>query len=269
MGWETKLQLPGKKRWFYGWEWEKGTYNSEDTMIKKHALAGLTLLLAVSLLLGACSAQPPVVPTATVDANAIYTQAAATVQAGIAQTEAARPTTAPTQTPAPTNTVVDPTLAAGLTATAKAVLQPPSGPTATLAPGMPTATKAFALPTATLKVVAPAPAKTGDKAELSGQSPSDGTSIPKSASFDMNIVLKNVGTTTWSTRYALVYYAGDQLGSPNDFNMPHEVKPGETVKLVFPMTTPDSTGKKKIIWAVRNADGVNFYDLWLEINVTD
>lgn len=239
-------------------------------MTKKHALAGLSLLLAASLLISACSAQPPVAATETVDANAIYTQAAATVQAGIAQTEAAKPTTAPTQTPAPTNTVVvDPTLAAGLTATAKAVLQPPSGPTATLAPGQPTPTKAFVLPTATLKVVAPAPAKTGDKAELSGQSPSDGTSIPKSASFDMTIVLKNVGTTTWSTRYTLVYYAGDQLGSPSDFNMPNEVKPGETVKLVFPMKTPDSTGKKKIIWAVRNGDGMNFYDLWLEINVTD
>ena len=67
-------------------------------MIKKNILAGLIVLVAGSLLLGACSAQQTPTAVPTVDANAIYTQAAQTVQAGMAQTEAAQPAT-PTTPP--------------------------------------------------------------------------------------------------------------------------------------------------------------------------
>ena len=51
--------------------------------------------------------------------------------------------------------------------------------------------------------------------------------------------------------------------------MPKKVKPGEMVKLVFPLKAPNSTGDKSIIWAVRNADGVNFYPLYLKLNITE
>ena len=125
------------------------------------------------------------------------------------------------------------------------------------------------IPTATSAVVAPPPAATGDKAELSGQTPTDGTSVPKNATFTTTIVLTNVGTTTWTTAYQLVFFAGDRMGSPNDFNMPHEVKPNETVRLVFDMKADGSAGQKRTIWAVQNAEGRNFYDLWLDITVTD
>jgi len=237
-------------------------------MTKKHTLAGLLILVAGSLFIAACSGQPPATTAPTIDANLIYTQAAETVQAGIAQTEASKPTVAPTQTQAPTNTT-DPNISIMLTATAQSVQ--PGAATATLAPGAPTlaATQALGLPTATKAVVAPPPKATGDKAELAGQTPSDGSNIQKSASFDATIVLKNVGTTTWTTKYALVFYAGDKMGSPTDFQIPHEVKPNETVRLVFEMKASDSVGKKKTIWALRNADGVNFYDMWLEMNVTN
>lgn len=239
-------------------------------MTKKHTLAALLILVAGSLLIAACSGQPPATTVPTVDANLIYTQAAETVQAGMAQTEAAKPTEAPTMTVAPTNTV-DPTIAANMTATAQSVQPGAATPTVgSTTPGAPTvaATQQFVLPTATIAVVAPVK-NTGDKAELAGQSPSDGSSIDESATFDMTIVLKNVGTTTWTTKYALVFYAGDRMGSPKDFQLPNEVKPNESVTLRFEMKASDSEGKKKTIWALRNADGVNFYELWLEMNVTD
>lgn len=246
-------------------------------MTKKHTLAGLLLLVAGSLIFVACSSPQGTPAAATLDPNVIYTQAAETVQAGIAQTAAANPTTPPTATIAPTNTI-DPAIAAALTQTAQAVLQPGAA-TATLAPGQPTRTlaagvntpivPAATLPVATSAVVAPPPKATGDKAELIAQSPNDGTNIPKSASFDVVLTLKNTGTTTWSTSYTLVYYAGDRMGSPKDFNMPHAVKPGETVKLNFAMKAPSSSGSKKIIWAVQNANAVNFYPLYMELNITD
>lgn len=236
-------------------------------MSKKYILAGLNLLVA-GLLVAACSGAPAQTAAPTIDANLIYTQAAQTVEAGQAQTLAAKPTEAPTATIAPTNTV-DPTTVAYMTATAQAVQ--PGAATPTLAAGQatPIGTPIVSLPTATLAVVAKPPAASGDKAELVGQNPGDGSRIQKSASFDMTIVLKNVGTTTWTKKYSLVFYAGDRMGSPKDFNMPHEVKPGETVNLTFGMKASDSKGDKKTIWAVRNADGMNFYDLWLEMKVID
>jgi hypothetical protein len=240
-------------------------------MTKKQTLIGLIILVAASLLIAACSGPQATPEIPTVDANTIYTQAAETVQAGFSQTEAANPTAEPTQPPAATNTM-EPETVSGMTATANAILQPAAVASPTLSAGQPTlalATAAVGLPTATSAVVAPPPQATGDKAELSGQTPTDGTNIQKNASFTTTIVLKNIGTTTWTPSYALTFYAGDQMGSPKDFNMPHDVKPNESVRLVFDMKASDSTGSKRTIWAVRNADGVNFYDLWLETNVTD
>lgn len=244
-------------------------------MTKQKVLAGFTILVIGTLLLTACGGPQATPAVPTVDANAIYTQAAQTVEANMAQNPAVvQPTETAAPTAAPTNTM-DPTNVFAMTATMKAV-QPGSATTPdgsqTPAAGQPTATKAttkLTLPTATKAVVAAPPKTTGDKAELNSQSPKDGFKIQKNASFDMHIVLKNTGTTTWSTKYTLVFYAGDQMGSPSDFNMPNEVKPGEMVTLVFTMTAPDSTGKKKTIWAMRNADGANFYDMWLDSEVTE
>lgn len=245
-------------------------------MTKQKILAGLFILVMASLVISACAGTQTAAPTAQPeDANAIYTQAAQTVEANATMTAAVMPsnTPAPTDMPtaAPTNTL-DPTNAAMLTATVQAIQ--PGGATVTpaLAGGQATPTLKVTLaglPTATSAVVAAPPKATGDKVELNSQSPKDGIKVQKNASFDMNIVLKNTGTTTWSTKYALVFYAGDRMGSPTDFQMPNEVKPGELVKLTFTLTAPDTTGKKRTIWAVRNGDGVNFYELWLDTEVTD
>lgn len=245
-------------------------------MQKKYWIAGL-LLTAISLVMVACSgSNQPANSTATVDANAIYTQAAETVQAEMSLTEAAQPTATETPTVAPTSTI-DPTQAAAFTATTNAVLQPASNttPAAQTTPGAagtgtPTGQPtAYKLPTATSAVVATSAPSTGDKATLTAQAPADGTNMPKSASFDMHLTLKNTGTTTWTTAYRLAFFAGERMNSPADFNLPHDVKPGESVTLVFTLTAPDSAGEKTIIWVMQNADGANFYPVYLKLNVTE
>ena len=245
-------------------------------MINKHIHTGLLILVAASLLMAACST-PQATPSAapTVDANAIYTQAAQTVQAGQAQTQAAKPPTqAPTQAAATPTVTMDPNMAAGLTATAKAVLGPgaASGPTATLQPGAPTPTQGkitpLVLPTATKAVVQP-PASTGDKCEWVFNSPADNTSIPRNSSFDASIRVKNIGTTTWDNRYALRYYAGDKMGAPSDFVVQHAVKPNEAYDFNFPMKAPDSTGKKEVLLVVQNPDGRNMCFINMPLNITD
>ncbi len=242
-------------------------------MTKKHFHAGLILLLAGSILMTACSAQQTPTAAPAIDTNAIYTQAAQTVQAGLAQTPLP-----PTFTPAPTETqaftpTMDPNQALALTATAQIVQ--PGGATATTDPQQPAATNAV-IPTATTaaviiptttQAVVTQPKTTGDKAELVGQVPGDGSEIPPSASFDVSLTFKNTGTTTWTKQYALKFYAGDRMGSPNDVVMTKEVAPGDSITLVFPMKADDKTGGKKTIWVLQNAEGVNFYSLWLETKV--
>jgi hypothetical protein len=246
-------------------------------MTKKNIYAGLTFLIACSLLMAACSPQATPAAAPTIDANMIYTQAAQTVQAGLAETPVVEPTTAPTDTPVPTATV-DPDIALAMTATAQSVQpQPGNGntngtATATTAAGAqnsanPTATQALVLPTATSAVVAPPPKSTGDKGQLISQIPGDGSSLQKSASFDVELTFKNTGTTTWTKKYSLTFFTGDRMGSPNDVVMTKEVKPGDTITLKFTMKASTTAGTKHTIWVLRNADGVNFYSLWLDTEV--
>jgi hypothetical protein len=246
-------------------------------MHKKIHLAGL-ILVAVSLFATACSgakATPTAAPT--IDTNLIFTQAAQTVQAGQALTQAVKPptqTAVPTQPIAPTFTM-DPTMGAALTATADAVLKAggsvptatPGGiliPTATLGSGitpvvLPTATKAAGLP----------PTTSGDKCEWVSNVPSDNTKLTKSSSFDVTIKVKNSGTTTWTSKYALRYYAGERMGVPSDYYIQNDVKPNEVYAFQFEMKTPSSTGKKEVLIVIQNADGRNMCFINLPYEITD
>jgi hypothetical protein len=242
-------------------------YFMEAQMTKKNILAGLIILVIGSLLLSACSTPEATTVVPTVDANLIYTQAAQTVAASVAQTDAARPQPTATQEPQPTNTM-DPNMAAAMTATANAVLNV-GAPTATLAAGQPTATLQATLaplPTATSAAVVSTPKPTGDKAELVGQDPDDGTSVGQKDIVTVRLKFQNTGTTTWNRNYRLVYFAGEKMGL-NDMNIREEVPPGSTTELIFQLTAPSSSGSKKVIWVLQNPDGVNFYSLWLELNV--
>jgi hypothetical protein len=245
----------------------------EFVMHKKKSLAGLIILLGAALLLAACSSpSSPAAPTG--DANAVYTQAAATVSAGLTQTAQKNP--APTETPAPP------------TATATVTSQPPTAtieqpgpntaatatkagdtqPTATKAGNQQvTATKSNVVPTAT-KPAAP-PLATGDKATWVSQSPADKTKIQKSATFTMTYVIKNTGTTTWTTNYALRFYAGSQMDSPKDINLLKDVPPGESATITFTLIAPDTAGNTNTVWVLSTADGANFYSVTLDLEITD
>lgn len=236
-------------------------------MIKKHILTGLTILVAVSVLITSCSGQEASPTTApTIDTSVIFTQAAQTVQAEQAMTQAAKPPTqSPTEPAAAPTFTMDPVMATGLTATANAVLQPGAqSPTATLD----VKTTPLVLPTATKAVVKPA-ASTGDKCEWVSNSPSDNTSLTKSSIFDASIKVKNTGTTTWDTQYALRYYAGERMKVPSDFYIQREVPPNDTYTFLFEMETPSSTGKKEVLIVIQNADGQNMCFINLPYTITD
>ena len=255
-------------------------------MHKKTTMAGIIILLAAAFLLAACTgSNAPASPTG--DANAVYTQAAATVSAGLTATAQKNPAATETQAPptdTPTNVPLPPTATvaqpgpgnATVTGTQKAGTNPPAQATATLKPGTtqqaqtPTPTKSGGIvPTATKGAVAPPPT-TGDKAVWVSQSPADGTKIQKSATFTMTYVLKNTGTTTWTKGYTLRIFSSDnRFGSPADTNLLGNVAPGESVTILFTLIAPDTVGKASSVWVMTNEAGGNFYSVSLEMDVTE
>jgi hypothetical protein len=249
-------------------------------MTKKIVSAGLSLLITGSLLLAACSSPSPT-PAETLDANAVYTQAAGTVQAGLEQTQAAKPPATATPEVTPT---FDPTIGAALTAvaglTATAQSQVAGQPTTAVTPLAGAGTQAVgAAPTTQITPLiqattasggsAPPAAASGDKAEWMANFPADGTQITKSASWDQRVTIKNTGTTTWTSQYAMKFFGGDQMGGPTDFYIVGEVKPGDSYTFAFTMKAPATAGARKGVWVMQNAEGANFYTFDIQLEIID
>ncbi len=103
----------------------------------------------------------------------------------------------------------------------------------------------------------------------------DGTSFAAGTAFQKTWRLKNIGSCTWSTSYALVFDSGNALGAPASVNFPINVNPGQTVDLTVNMTAPSAAGLYFSYWRLRNASGGIFgigstanRAFWAEINVS-
>jgi len=197
------------------------------------------LLISLTLITASCSS---VESTPTLNPEAVYTQAAQTVQAGLTQTAALMPTNTATVTPVPTSTA---------TATPEVSPTTAASPANTIAPTIPQSS-------------------TADKASWVSQNPADGTVVYPGQEFTMVWTVKNIGTTTWNSNYQLRYYLTDATlrFSASDIKFPREVKPGENVDLAVNMKAPATGGDYTTIWVMTNDHGVNFYTLTLSIKVS-
>lgn len=232
-------------------------------MDKKSLLSAFSALMVFGLILSACTSQAtPEAPT--LDANAIYTQAAETVAAGLALTQQAMPTS--TVTPIPPATATPTVINAQATqpgpdATAAATQAAGGDVTATLQPSL---TPMGAIATA-------APATSGDKMEWITNTPADNSKVQKGSFIEVFFTIKNTGTTTWTGDYTIRYFAGDTLGTRPVINFPvQEVKPGETVKLPLgTLQAPQEAKATMTWWKITNAEGKNFGDVTLELEITN
>lgn len=86
----------------------------------------------------------------------------------------------------------------------------------------------------------------------------DGTSFAPGAALVKTWRFKNVGTCTWSTSYAIVFYSGTKMGAPSAVNMPTSVAPGATVDVTVNMTAPATAGHYRGYWMLRNASSTLF-----------
>lgn len=103
----------------------------------------------------------------------------------------------------------------------------------------------------------------------------DGTTYTPGAVFTKTWRLKNVGTCTWTTSYAMVFDTGDKMSGPDAVNLPNNVTPGQTVDMSVNLTAPSVAGSYRGYWKFRNASGVNFgigsdgtKSWWVDIRVS-
>ena len=106
----------------------------------------------------------------------------------------------------------------------------------------------------------PAPALTcADRAAfVSDVTIPDGMYVPAGQPFIKTWRLRNAGTCTWTTNYALVFVAGHRIGGPLSVPLSHPVAPDETVDLSVTLVAPSVNDAYEGKWQLRNAAGRAF-----------
>ncbi|UCH60470.1 MAG: hypothetical protein JSV61_03065 [Anaerolineales bacterium] len=201
------------------------------------------LWVLLLLLLAGCQAaagEPTATPT--LEPEAVFTAAAQTAEARTTEQAALTPTSLPSATPSQT--------------------PQPTTPTPTQTTIAATNTPFFA---------------TGGNDMLefvADVTVPDGTNFKPGERFTKTWRVKNAGTSTWTTAYALVFASGASMNGPAAVPVPLEVLPGAIVDLSVDLTAPADPGSYTGNWLLRNAAGANFglgpeakWPIYVEINV--
>jgi hypothetical protein len=224
----------------------------QSRSMRSRVWAAVTLFMTASLLLNACNfsiSQP------TVDPNAVSTLVYATAEARLTQdafqtvvaqlTQASQATETPEGQAQATATQTSPTQGASATAT--------TAPSATPVP--PTQTAVPPTATAVPPSATPKPKPVDWVQFIADVSIPDGTSFTPAATFTKTWRLKNIGSTTWTKDYALVYSGGESMGAKKVINLTASVAPGAQVDLSADMVAPANLGNYEGDWMLRNAAG--------------
>ncbi len=210
--------------------------------MKKTISIGFIFVITI-VLLSACNL-PRSGSQATTDPNVVFTAAALTVQAKLEENTPipAVPTTAQQEQPTqqlPTE-------------------QPPIVSTAT---------------------PLPSPTKTSVPCDVgkfvSDVTIPDDTVFAPNATFTKTWRIKNEGTCTWNTSYAVVFDNGASMGGPASFALPSEVAPGQSIDISVDLKAPATSDTYKGNWMLRNSSGVIFglgddnKAFWVQIKVQE
>ena len=86
----------------------------------------------------------------------------------------------------------------------------------------------------------------------------DGSIFAPKAVFNKTWRLKNIGSCTWTSDYALVFVSGASMGTLAVTSLPQNVSPYETIDLTVKLTAPSDPGSYQGNWMLRNASGTLF-----------
>lgn len=182
----------------------------------------------------------------------------------------------PTAAPGMFETVVAGT--AGAAQSQTAVLAPPSAtitltPTASRTPTViPSST-----PTFIFRIWSVTPPRTSTPTQgavagnyacvLLSQKPADGTEFKANAKFDAVWEVRNSGSATWKANNVdFAYASGRKMQEQDVYDLPRDVKSGESVKLIVDMVAPKLSGNWKTVWTLRKG-GDDFCHVDLTITV--
>lgn len=86
----------------------------------------------------------------------------------------------------------------------------------------------------------------------------DDTEMRPGQTFTKIWKLQNVGSCTWTTAYAAVFFYGEQMGAPEVVSLGEDVLPGQTIEISIEMVAPTNPGTYQGNWKLRNASGQLF-----------
>jgi hypothetical protein len=135
---------------------------------------------------------------------------------------------------------------------------PSDTPTATGTPPTVALPSVTATATGTLVNQAGTGSKPDDWAKLVSSSPEDGTYFAPTDTFQKVWTVKNVGTTTWTTDYDLIFVSGARMTDKKVFPLAEKVKPGKTIKISIRQTAPKIPGTYQGFWMLSNKYGETF-----------
>lgn len=188
----------------------------------------ICVLIMFSLILAGCNL-PNNNATPTTNSNFVFTAAALTVQAKIDE-----------NTPIPPLPSVMPPI------------ETSNSPIATI-----TSPVSTTIPT---KILSPTPTSLpcDDAKFVSDVSIPDDTVFEPGTAFTKTWRLKNVGSCTWTSSYAIVFEDGAAMEGPASKALPGNVAPGETVDISVDFKAPSSPNTYRGNWKLRNSSGVIF-----------
>jgi Ig-like domain from next to BRCA1 gene/Carbohydrate family 9 binding domain-like len=135
-----------------------------------------------------------------------------------------------------------------LTMTALYAMPPTNtaGPQATATQSAPSATYTTAAPNCT------------NLAQFVSETVPDLTYYAPNATFIKTWTLKNIGTCTWGSGYALVFDTGDQMGGAASTPMTASVPPNALYVFTVNLTAPATSGTFTGYWKIQTPQGVRF-----------
>ena len=86
----------------------------------------------------------------------------------------------------------------------------------------------------------------------------DGSRVKLNQFFTKVWKVKNTGTCTWTTRYALVFVKGDRLGGITPKYLIEAVLPGQTIALSIDLVAPAHPETYQGNWMLQDDNGVTF-----------
>ncbi len=203
-------------------------------MLKTRQFLSMMALALILVLQTACGSNTPVAPTLTIEPS--LTRAPSKTPR-----PSATPTVRPSETPAPqansTSTTITNTLQTPEVTLSLATAALPTQPAATIPAGA-----------------------VEDKALYVGQNLADNSYIKPGTNVTIIWTIKNVGKTTWNTKYLLRYFFGPK-GAKDSYPFPKDVAPNASVELKVDFTAPSQPGSYNTWWKLTNEYGQNFSDV--------